>query len=692
MMQRFFSPVLLFLLFPTLFFATLAGHAQAPADSLQPPPTPRQTSVAPAVPLNPSLPTVFIVGDSTARNQADLGWGDHLARYFDTVRINVANRAIAGRSSRSYIREGTWNRVLAEMKPGDYVLLQMGHNDGGDVSGPKARGTLKGIGGETKDVTLADGQVETVHTYGWYIRQYIADTRAKQATPLLLSLTIRNIWSPGPDGKQHIERDMGYDAELRQLAATENVPYIDMASFEADRLEAIGPEKTALLFPKDHTHTSAEGAEMNAQCVALALRQAHSPLAAYLDAGVLPATAEQSDTPVPQANHEPAGDTGITPQEQTGIDRDISRHFGDAPLNPGPKAQLSGSLQPADVRAAMRKVADWEFERSQPYFDRIWVWSILYSGFMAASPALHDSRYRDAMQAMADKFDWELRSATPNADDQSIAQTYLELDLLKPSPARITPTQTSLDHLLAGAAAPIPSNQAQIPWWWCDSLFMAPPVWSRIYAATHEEKYLDYADQHWWETSNLLYDTRRHLYFRDVTYLHTTDRLGNPIFWSRGNGWVMGGIARTLDYLPKDFPDRRRYETQLRQMAAAVVALQDPQDGLWHSDMMDAQDFPQPETSGSALITFALAWGVNHGVLDGATYTPAIAKAWQGLVGQIYDDGRLGNIQQTGAEPAHYLPSSSFNYGVGAFLMAGAQVAELPAHGVKRSQSRRAAR
>lgn len=267
-------------LFPaTLLLAITTVPAQT---SIAPPPTPAQTSIAPSAPLNPALPTVFIVGDSTARNQADLGWGDHFAHYFDTARINVANRARAGRSSRTFINEDSWDRVLAEMKPGDFVLLQMGHNDGGNLNGPKARGSLKGLGDETKDVTLANGQTETVHTYGWYMRKYIADTRAKGATPILLSLTIRNIWKPGPDGKPHIERDMGYDAELKQLAAAEHVAFVDMATVEADRLEAAGPVKTALLFPIDHTHTSSEGAELNAQSVTIALRQAHSPLAAYL--------------------------------------------------------------------------------------------------------------------------------------------------------------------------------------------------------------------------------------------------------------------------------------------------------------------------------------------------------------------------------------------------------------------------
>ncbi len=402
-----------------------------------------------------------------------------------------------------------------------------------------------------------------------------------------------------------------------------------------------------------------------------------------------PTTPLQTTAP---SDEDTANAYGITPKEQAGIDRDISRHFGDAPLDPGPKADLSGSLRPTDVRAAMRKVADWELERSQPYFDRIWTWSALYAGFMAASPALHDPRYRVAVQSMAEKFQWELRSPHPNADDQSLAQAYLELYLLKPAPEKIAPTQSALETVIAGAGPPIPPNQAQIPWWWCDALFMAPPVWSRMYAATHDRKYLDYLDQHWWQTSGLLYDTQRHLYYRDITYLHKKDASGNPIFWSRGQGWVMAGIARVLDFMPQNDFNRARYETQFRQMAAAIATLQDPNNGLWHSDLLDPKDFPQPEVSGSALITFALAWGVNHHFLDRATYIPVIARAWSGLASQIYADGRLGNIQQTGAEPAHYLPSSSYTYGVGAFLLAGAQVAELPTHAEHYRIARRTAK
>jgi rhamnogalacturonan acetylesterase len=255
----------------------------APAQQSVPatPDAPPQTNLPTDAPLNPKLPTVFIVGDSTARNGANLGWGDHFAPLFDTSRINVANRAVAGRSSRTYINEGRWIKVLSEMKPGDFLLLQMGHNDGGDLGGAKPRGTLKGIGDETKDVPQTTGplagQVETVHTYGWYMRKMIDEAKAKGVQPMILTLTIRNIWKDG-----HVERDMGYTTFIHQIAAQEHIPVIDMATLEADRLEALGQEKTALLFPIDHTHTSPEGAEKNAQSVADALRASHVSLAGYL--------------------------------------------------------------------------------------------------------------------------------------------------------------------------------------------------------------------------------------------------------------------------------------------------------------------------------------------------------------------------------------------------------------------------
>ena len=255
--------------------AAQTGAPQLSHDDNVARPTPEYAQVK--MPANPALPSLWIVGDSTAQNKADLGWGDHFAHYVQTDRLNVVNRARAGRSSRTFIHEGAWDAVLRDMKPGDYVVIQMGHNDGGSLDGAKPRGTLKGIGEDQQEVTLLDGSHEVVHSFGWYLRKYIADARAKGAHPMLMDLTVRNIWKDG-----RIERDMGYNDFIQQVAQAEHVPYIDMGTVEADRLEKLGQEKTAALFPIDHTHTSADGAEMVAECVAKALRDEHNELAKYL--------------------------------------------------------------------------------------------------------------------------------------------------------------------------------------------------------------------------------------------------------------------------------------------------------------------------------------------------------------------------------------------------------------------------
>ena len=269
-----------------------------------------------------------------------------------------------------------------------------------------------------------------------------------------------------------------------------------------------------------------------------------------------------------------------TPQQMAGIAKDNSRHFGDDPDDGGPIAKdLSPSLDPSSVGAAMRKVANWQLKRSQPYFDRIWTWSVLYSGFVAASDSLSDAKYRDAMEEMGKKFDWELRSHLPDADDQSVGQTYLELYLLKKDPAMMVPTRSELDALLA--APHVAKREGKvIPWWWCDALFMAPPVWARMYAVTGDRKYIAYLDEEWIKTSDLLYDKQEHLYARDADYISKTEANGKKLFWSRGNGWVMGGLVRTLQYLPQDDPARGKYVTQLKEMAERVASLQGS-DGLW---------------------------------------------------------------------------------------------------------------
>lgn len=364
-----------------------------------------------------------------------------------------------------------------------------------------------------------------------------------------------------------------------------------------------------------------------------------------------------------------------TPAMQAIIDKDTNRHFGDAPLDAGPYAtDLSPAIEPAAIDKALRKVADWQLARSTPYFDRIWTSTVMYAGFLAATEATGDPKYRNAMLDMSRHFDWQMRDRLPNADDVSIGSIYIDLYFTEKRESLLRLTRMELDDLLP--LKTMKPNDARIPWWWCDALFMAPPVWAKMYKATGERKYLDYIHTNWKLTSDLLYDKEEHLYARDVSYVGKREPNGKKIFWSRGEGWVMGGIAQTLDFIPADDPQRPFYIQQLREMSAAVAKLQNA-DGLWHAGLLDPKTWPAPEVSGSALFVYGMAYGVNRGYLDATIYKPVIERAWKGILKNVYADGRLGNIQQTGAEPAYYRPSSSFNYGVGAFMLAASELKQM---------------
>ncbi len=229
------------------------------------------------------IPNLFIIGDSTASNGADCGWGSHLANYFDTNKINVFNRARGGRSSRTFQTEGLWDKVLDEINAGDFVLIQFGHNDGGAINdNHRARGSIPGLGEETQEIdNLITKKHEVIHTFGWYMRKFIADTRAKGATPIILSLTVRNIWKNG-----RVERGSGnYSKWAAEIAKLQDVAFIDLTGIIADQYEIFGQAKVATFFPKDHTHTSAEAANFNAALVVSGLKNLKEcALPAYLSA------------------------------------------------------------------------------------------------------------------------------------------------------------------------------------------------------------------------------------------------------------------------------------------------------------------------------------------------------------------------------------------------------------------------
>jgi lysophospholipase L1-like esterase len=241
------------------------------------------------VPANPKLPTLFLIGDSTVRNgQGDgaggqWGWGEPIAAFFDASKINVVNRAVGGLSSRTFLTGGHWAKVLEMLKPGDFVIMQFGHNDNGPLNDTsRARGTIKGIGKETEEINnLLTMQHEVVHSYGWYLRKYIAEARAKGATPIVCSLVPRKIWK---DGK--VQRNTAdYAGWAAAVARAEKAPFLDLNEIIAAKYDQLGPEKVDPLFADPHTHTSLEGAELNAASVVAGLKMLKKdPVARYFSA------------------------------------------------------------------------------------------------------------------------------------------------------------------------------------------------------------------------------------------------------------------------------------------------------------------------------------------------------------------------------------------------------------------------
>lgn len=222
--------------------------------------------------INPNLPTIVIAGDSTAQRGDDAwhrGWGAFLIDYFDTSKVNIVNRSIGARSFRTFTREGRWDQVVAALKPGDWVFIQMGHNDGGDPNSPQGRADVAGLGEETVEVTRPDGSKEIVHTFGWYARKWIAEAKAKGATPVLMSQTVYNRWAP--DGKYNRSEPNIYKW-MKQTAEDQKVIFLDHTNIIADRYEKIGQDAVRPYFAADPLHTTTYGAIVNAELFVAGLK------------------------------------------------------------------------------------------------------------------------------------------------------------------------------------------------------------------------------------------------------------------------------------------------------------------------------------------------------------------------------------------------------------------------------------
>ena len=349
------------------------------------------------------------------------------------------------------------------------------------------------------------------------------------------------------------------------------------------------------------------------------------------------------------------------------------------------------TLAVAEVKADMKRVADWQIEhfgevydtkhRKRAYELGEWTVGALYVGMSKWAEIAGDDTYYDWLLNVGEDQDWILRQERfYHADDHCVGQLYLDLYKKYKKPEMIAPTIEQFEKIMAEPSTNtlvwVSHSKSTERWAWCDALFMAPPVWAKLSSATGDPKYRDWMFDEFKATTEYLFDTEENLYFRDGRFFEQRGETGNKIFWSRGNGWVFGGLALIMPEIPKDSEQYSYYADIFKLMAGKLKELQ-MDSGYWPMSLLEGELYTTPETSGTGFFCFGLAWGINNGILDRATYEPVVMKAWDALTRAITEDNMLGYVQPIGAEPGQAWPDRTEVYGTGAFLAAGAEVTRM---------------
>ncbi|MDD2512706.1 MAG: glycoside hydrolase family 88 protein [Proteiniphilum sp.] len=334
------------------------------------------------------------------------------------------------------------------------------------------------------------------------------------------------------------------------------------------------------------------------------------------------------------------------------------------------------------IQSTMLKVTSWQLKNPKHNI-KDWTNGAFYAGVFAAWETTKSDEIYNALMDLGEKTQWQPYRRFYHADDVAICQTYLDIYQLEKKSEIIRPTIDTIRRFIDNPY-PVRGKIEIIKWWWCDALFMAPPVMTKLWKATGNPEYLTRNDEYFRQCYDLLYNKKERLFARDLRYVVKEDGSGRkeangqPIFWSRGNGWVMGGLVRLLQDLPADYPQRPFYEKLFKEMAGRIAGLQ-LEDGLWRASLLDPEAYPGGEVSGSGFNCYALAWGINNKLLDKKEYLPVVKKAWVSLSRCVNEEGRVGWVQPIGGDPQRNFSEDSWEvYGTGAFLLAGSEVIKLP--------------
>ena len=348
------------------------------------------------------------------------------------------------------------------------------------------------------------------------------------------------------------------------------------------------------------------------------------------------------------------------------------------PQVPTPKP-LSDAVDSEAVLRAMTTVADWQLANPSAHKAYEWQGAPFWAGlYELAVRSSSRQKYLDAIRRNGESIQWQPGPHPFLADDHAVTQSYFLLYRLGADRRMIEPALARFDEMLQAPFAESlewSEDKTLREWVWCDALFMSPPALALAASTTGDARYADLMNRLWWKTTDYLYDKQERLFYRDSRFFDQRERNGKKVFWSRGNGWVLAGLARVLQYLPPDNPGRKRFVALLQEMAPRIAELQGP-DGYWRASLLDPASRPIPETSGTGFFTYALAWGMNEGLL-GREYEPTVRRGWSALVRAVQPGGKLGYVQRVGDQPGDTGPDQTEIYGVGAFLLAGSEVFRL---------------
>ena len=346
-----------------------------------------------------------------------------------------------------------------------------------------------------------------------------------------------------------------------------------------------------------------------------------------------------------------------------------SAHDNRNPATPEP-------AETACIRRLLARVNDWQI--AHPVMkpnDRNWERATWYSGVMAAYKTTGDERFLKPAMKWGALSRWQVGTEKGGANRLFCAETWAELYFIKNDRALIEPTIEWLGTVAGNSPAGAKVWYLEGGRRYVDSLYGACAL-AMMNKAAGDKKYLDTMHAFFWDVHAELFDKDDGLFYRDKRFIGQRTKNGKKVFWSRGNGWVVGGLVRILEYLPDGDPQRPRYVELLRTMAAAIARCQDA-DGLWRPNLADPDDVAAPESSGTGFFCYGMAWGINHSLLDRERYLPVAKNAWAGLVNCVSPEGKVQWGQVVGDRPASVKQEQTHEYVTGALLLAGSEMLKL---------------